>query len=258
MNPPHPSDNHMPTQGTTTMTRRSIRPTALRHFVAGFAFLAMAALANSCHAAADANETEEGFTPLLQDSKHEGWVGYNQKQWPKNWEVADGVLHRASGGGDLMTEKEYGDFDLRFQWKISEGGNSGVMYRVKPSMMPAYYTGPEYQVLDNARHADGKNDLTSAGAIYALYPAPKDAAKPAGQWNDGQITIQRNRLTHYLNGKKVAEAVLGSQDWNDRVAKSKFADWKGFGAQPRGHIVLQDHGDEVWYRNLRIKELDAK
>jgi hypothetical protein len=222
--------------------------------------MAMAIAASAAPAAESQskNKKEKGFTPLVTDSSHDGWVGYAKKEWPKGWEVKDGVLHRAEGGGDIMTEKEYGDFDLRFDWKISEGGNSGVMYRVKPGMQPAYYTGPEYQVLDNAKHPDGKNKVTSAGSIYALYPPEKDVAKPAGEWNSGRITIEHNRLTHYLNGEKVATAELGSDDWNKHVANSKFALWTGFGKAARGHIVLQDHGNEVWYRNLRIKELDGK
>jgi hypothetical protein len=234
-----------------------------RLFLACLAIFAMAAIGNLSNAAETtgqdgAKEKKEGFAPMVTDSSHDGWIGYSQKEWPKGWEVADGELHRAGSSGDLMTEKEYADFDFRFEWKISEGGNSGVLYRVKPAMTPAYYTGPEYQVLDNARHADGKSPLTSAGSIYGLYAPAKDVAKPAGEWNEGRITIDHNRVSHYLNGQKVAEAELGSEDWNNGVAKSKFALWPQFGKIARGHIVLQDHGNEVWYRNLRIKELAAK
>jgi hypothetical protein len=201
---------------------------------------------------------EEGFTPLLKGDSREGWIGYGQKEWPKGWELSEGVLHRAGSGGDLMTAKEYGDFDLRFDWKISEGGNSGVMYRVSVEKGPAYETGPEYQVLDNARHRDGKSPLTSAGSLYALYPPTKDVAKPAGEWNQGRIVVHGNHVSHHLNGEEVVHVELGGADWNKKVAGSKFAAWKKFGANKRGHIVLQDHGDEVWYRNVRIKELDGK
>jgi hypothetical protein len=171
--------------------------------------------------------------------------------------LTDGVLHRVDGGGDIMTAKEYGDFDFRFDWKIAEGGNSGVMYRVSVEKGPAYETGPEYQVLDNGKHRDGKSSLTSAASLYALYPPAKDVAKPAGEWNEGRIVVHGNHVTHYLNGEKVVDVELGSDDWNKKVAGSKFAAWKKFGVNKRGHIVLQDHGDEVWYRNVRIKELNG-
>jgi hypothetical protein len=210
--------------------------------------------------AADAKPAapEKGFVSLLGPEAQKQWIGYDKKEWPKGWELKEGVLHRGGSGGDLMTAKEYGDFDLRFEWKITPGGNSGVMYRVSESKEPAYYTGPEYQVLDNAKHADGKNPKTSAGSIYALYPPAKDVTKKVGEWNEGRIVLKGNRVEHYLNGEKTAEAELGGEDWNKRVAESKFSAWKKFGKNRRGHIVLQDHGDEVWFRNVRIKELGEK
>jgi hypothetical protein len=208
--------------------------------------------------AAEPAGEESGFTPLLQGDKREGWVGYGKKEWPAGWVLADGVLHRKSGGGDLRTLGEYGSFDLRFDWKVAPGGNSGVMYRVSEEKGPAYETGPEYQVLDNAKHKDGKSPLTSSGSLYALYAPTKDVMKPAGEWNEGRILIQGNRVQHFLNGEKVVDVEIGSPDWTKRVAESKFASWPKFGKNSRGHIALQDHGDEVWYRNVRIKDLDAK
>ncbi len=200
-------------------------------------------------------DKEEGFTPLVRGDSHEGWTGYAKKGWPKGWEAADGVLHLSSGGGDLMTEKEYGDFDLRFDWKISKGGNSGVLYRVSPGLEPPHYTGPEYQVLDNAGHQDGKSLLTSAGALYGLYASTADASKPAEEWNRGRIVMEGDRVRHFLNGQKLVDAQIGSDDWKARVAKSKFTLWTQFAKNPRGRIVLQDHGNEVWFRKLRIKEV---
>lgn len=198
---------------------------------------------------------EEGFTRLIQNGEKTGWVGYGSDTWPAGWEVDGSTLHRAGGGGDIMTEKEYGDFDLRFGWKVSEGGNSGVMYRVSQEQAPAYFTGPEYQVLDNAQHPDGKNPVTSAGSLYGLYAPSEDVAKPAGQWNRGRIVLRGDRVQHFLNGKKVVDAQIGGEEWNKLVGASKFAAWPKFGKNARGHIVLQDHGDKVWYRNIRIKEL---
>lgn len=227
--------------------------------------LAIALLVSSISVAQDApterrgrrRGLEEGFTRLLQNGEKTGWVGYGSDKWPEGWEVDGGTLHRAGGGGDVMTEQQYGDFDLRFAWKVSAGGNSGVMYRVSQEKGPAYLTGPEYQVLDNAKHQDGKNPLTSAGSLYALYAPSEDAANPAGQWNRARIVLQGNHVQHYLNGKKVVDAEIGSDDWNKLVAASKFASWEKFAKNERGHIVFQDHGDEVWFRNIRIKQLDA-
>jgi hypothetical protein len=112
--------------------------------------------------------------------------------------------------------------------------------------------------VDNLKHKDGANPLTSAASAYALYAPNKDLTKPAGSWNESRILVKGNHVEHYLNGKKVVEYDLASDDWNKRLAASKFTEWKKFGTNRRGHVVLQDHGDEVWYRNVRIKNLDRK
>ncbi|HEX6962081.1 MAG TPA: DUF1080 domain-containing protein [Lacipirellula sp.] len=197
-----------------------------------------------------------GFVKLFEGDKDKTWVGYNKDAWPEGWELKDGILHRTGSGGDLQTVEEYGDFDLRFGWKVSEGGNSGVMYRVSREKGPAYETGPEYQILDNARHRDGGSPLTSSASLYALYAPSKDVVKPAGKWNKARIVVRGNRIQHYLNGEKVVDAEIGSDDWNKRLAESKFATWPKFAKNQRGFIVLQDHGDEVWFRNMRVKRLD--
>jgi len=232
------------------------------HLVAGLALMPFCVTCASFSSAAEAVESsrgkEEGFIPLLGADGQKNWVGYGKRQWPAGWELADGVLHRSGSGGDLRTVKQYGDFDLRFAWKVSQGGNSGVIYRVSEEPCPAYHTGPEYQLLDNAGHQDGKSPLTSAGSLYALYAPEKDMAKPAGQWNRSRIVVRGNRVRHFLNGQKVVDAEIGSDDWSKRVAESKFASWPKFGKNKRGYIVLQDHGDEVWFRNVRIKELPSK
>ena len=210
--------------------------------------------------AADPSKKETGFVALTGSDGREHWLGYGldkaKDSWPANWEFVDGVLHAKGGGADLKSREQYGDFDLRFEWKVPHGANSGVMYRVSQETDPAYYTGPEYQIVDNVGHSDGANPKTSAASLYDLYPPNKDVTKPAGGWNDARIVVSHNQGKHYLNGKKVLEYELGSADWNKRVAASKFAAWKKFGTNRRGHIVLQDHGDQVWYRNVRIKSLD--
>ena len=129
------------------------------------------------------------------------------------------------------------------------------MYRVSQETDPAYHTGPEYQVWDNPPDGTATTPAQQTASLYDLYPADGATSKPAGEWNEGRIVIHDNHVEHYLNGKKVVDFELGGDDWNKRVAASKFGAWKKFGKNSRGHIVLQDHGDPISYRNVRIKIL---
>ncbi len=135
------------------------------------------------------------------------------------------------------------------------GGNSGVFYRVSeaPELEWVWQSGPEMQVLDDARHQDGARPETSAGACYGLYPVPRGVARPAGQWNQARILVRGNHVEHWLNGRKVVEYQLGSLDWEERVRRSKFGEMPRYGREPTGHIALQDHGDWVAYRNIKIR-----
>ena len=172
------------------------------------------------------------------------------------WAVMDGVLTRTAASGDLISDREFGDFDLRFEWKISPGGNSGVFYRAGEDEEAAYWTGIEYQILDNERHPDGRNGPDRhAAAVYGMYAPTGARPVPVGEWNQGRIVARGAHVEHWLNGVKVADYELWTPEWKARVAQTKFKDWPGFGMLPKGHIGLQDHGDEVSYRNIRIKEL---
>jgi len=193
---------------------------------------------------------------MLGDNYKELWRGYANEGWPKGWKVEDGVLSRVGGGGDIMTKDKYADFELNLEWKISKDGNSGILYRVRTGDDAPYYSGPEYQVLDNDGHQDGKNMSTSSGALYALYAPEEDFTKPVGQWNQARIVVKDNHVEHWLNGHRTAEAHLGSDEWNERVANSKFKDWEQFGKTAEGHIALQDHGNPVWYRNISVRSLE--
>jgi hypothetical protein len=172
---------------------------------------------------------------------------------PEGWQVVDGALTRVGQAGDLITREVFGDFELELEWMVAEGGNSGIMYRVTEEAAETYQTGPEMQVLDDARHPDGGSRLTSAGAVYGLYPAPAGVVKPAGEWNAVRIVVHGSQVEHWLNGIEVAAYQLGSTDWVARVAASKFREWPGYGRAAAGHIALQDHGDRVAYRNIRIR-----
>jgi hypothetical protein len=211
---------------------------------------------NKQQRAARRRAAEAEFTQLLGENYKQLWQGYQSGEWPKGWEVVDGVLHRSGPGEDLITVEQFGSFELRFQWKVAPGANSGVMFRVSRGDAAPYLTGPEYQILDNERHADGKQDLTSAGSLYAMYAPAVKTVKPAGEWNQSRIVIRGQRVRFFLNGKQVVDATIGSDEWNKRLAASKFATWEKFAKNSRGHLCIQDHGDEVWFRRVRVKSLD--
>ncbi len=194
-------------------------------------------------------------TALFDGSGLGAWQAYSGGDVPDGWVVQDGALCRHDGGGDIITCEAFANFELTLEWKISVGGNSGIMYRVATGDAAPYFSGPEYQVLDSHGHADGGSRLTSAGALYGLYPSPISSEKPAGEWNSAKIVVQDDHVEHWLNGQKIVDCEIGSEDWNQRVANSKFATWEKFGKLACGHIALQDHGDKVWYRNIKIQKL---
>jgi hypothetical protein len=224
-------------------------------------FLALACLALPSRADDPVNtltdqEKADGFRLLFDGKSTGGWRGYKKQSVPAGWKVVDGSLTRVGGGGDIVSEDEYGSFELRIDWRVAKAGNSGIMYHVQESQQTAYMTGPEYQVLDNERHPDGKNKLTSAGSCYGLYPPKEDVCKPAGEWNQTRIVIKGGHVEHWLNGTKVVEYEKGGEEWNQKIAASKFKQWSEFGKPTKGRLCLQDHGDKVEYRNIRIKVMD--
>ncbi len=193
------------------------------------------------------------WRPLFDGRSLAGWRGFRSEAPPAGWQAVDGALVRVGGGGDLLTTEEFDDFELALAWRVEPGGNSGVMFRVALDGEQTYHTGPEMQVLDDAGHADGRSRLTAAGAAYGLYPAPEGAVRPAGEWNEARLVVQGNRVRQWLNGTLTADYEIGSPDWERRVRESKFAAWPRYGRVPRGHIALQDHGDRVEYRDVRIR-----
>ncbi len=202
-----------------------------------------------------AEEKAGGWKLMFNGSSLEGWRGYKTETPPTGWGAKAGELTREGAGGDLMTVEQYGDFEMRFDWKVTAKGNSGVIYRIATTEQYPWQTGPEFQVLHNAGHADGKNPLTSAGSNYAVNPPVKDLTRPVGEWNEARLVARGTHVEHWLNGVKVVEYEIGSADWDARVKASKFAKLANYGRMPRGHIALQDHGDVVSYRNLKIRPL---
>jgi hypothetical protein len=198
--------------------------------------------------------TEEGWTDLT-DPRH--WRSYGTDTFPSGWVLEDGALARTAegDGGDIVTREPYADFELALEWKVAPCGNSGIFYRGAEGAEYIWNTSPEMQVLDNTCHADGQYPSHTAGAVYDLYTPTVDVARPGGEWNAARIVARGPHVEHWLNGQKVAEYEQGSAEWTARIAASKFRDEPGFGTYPSGLIGLQDHGDLVWYRNIRLRRL---
>lgn len=212
-----------------------------------------------------AQEQQEGYFLLFDGSSFKGWRGYNQPSFPgAGWRIENGTLKvegAAEGGrrgGNILYDQKFLDFHLKLEWKVSEGGNSGIFYLAQEiEDEPIWKSAPEMQILDNERHIDatlGKEGNRQAGALYDLIPANPQNARPAGQWNLAEIMVYRGTVVHRQNGEVVLEYHLGTPDWEQLVAQSKFADFPWFGRYEPGYIALQDHGDDTWFRNIRIRE----
>ena len=218
-------------------------------------------------AEAEAEKPPTEWTVLFDGSSFDGWKEYNKEGVSDNWKLEDDAMvfypptEREEGEAfNLVTEKEYTDFILSLEWKISEGGNSGVFWGVNetPELSEAYQTGPEVQVLDNEKHPDAKNGTThQAGSLYDMIAPSEDVTKPVGEWNTMVITInhKEQKGSISLNGTDIVDFPVGNEMWNVMVSKSKFADWDHFGKFTTGKIGLQDHGNMVSFRDIKIKEL---
>ena len=202
-------------------------------------------------------EMAAGFELLFDGKNIEKWRKYRGEGVPKGWQVADQALVFIPGleGGDLTTKEQYGDFELRLDWRVQAGGNSGIMLRSRETRGASYETATECQVLDDAKHKDGKNPLTSAGSAYGLYAPAKKMVNPANTWNHLRVIYKGAHVEHWLNGVKIVEYEVGSPDFLERLGKSKFKGWPEYAKYTSGHIVLQDHGDLVAYKNIRIRKL---
>jgi hypothetical protein len=198
-------------------------------------------------------ERADGWRLLFDGESTTGWRGFRMDAMPDGWSVQDGVLEFGGRGGDIVTDEEFGDFELVLDWRVGPAGNSGIFYRVNEDVDVIYRSAPEYQLLDDAGHADGASELTSAGAAYGLYPAPRGAVRPAGEWNTARIVVRGNQVEHWLNGVQTASYELYSDDWEARVRDSKFNDWPEYGRSERGNIGLQDHGDPISFRNIKVR-----
>jgi hypothetical protein len=221
-----------------------------------------AALATTAQATAAADNTltaaekAAGWKLLFDGKTTTGWRGYQKKEAPAGWTVVNGELTRTGEGGDLVTNDPYADFELAIDWKIAPKGNSGIFYRGLETEERIYYTAPEYQVLDNDGHPDAKNGPDRfAGANYDLIAPAKNVCHPAGQWNSTRILVRGAHVEHWLNGEKVVEYEFWTPEWKALVANNKFKQWPSYGMAKAGLIGLQDHGDTVAFKNIKIRLL---
>lgn len=231
----------------------------------------VALLAVSCgQSGSKQKETDnaENWIILFDGTSTDEWRGYNKEIFPESgWSVVDGALMvqgsgrgEAGGGGDIITKRKFRNFELSLEWKTSEGGNSGIFYLAQEIPgEPIWKSAPEMQILDNERHADanlGKDGNRQAGSLYDLIPAIPQNAKPVGEWNHAKITVYKGTVIHWQNGENVLEYHLWTEEWNKMVLESKFKDYEWFlNTAEEGHIGLQDHGDDIWFRNVKIREL---
>ena len=201
-------------------------------------------------------EKAAGWKLLFDGKTTEGWRNFKKTDINPGWKVEEGALVRGSEkGGDIVTTEQYGAFELSLEYNISPGGNSGLMFHVSEEGNIPWHTGPEIQIQDSTSAA---KDPQKPGWLYQLYKSDIDAAKPAGEWNELRLLITPEKSATWMNGKLYYEYVKGSDDWNERVAKSKFAKQENFGKPTSGHICLQDHNNPVKFRNIKIRVVGAK
>lgn len=226
------------------------------------AFAASAFLLIGCASASQSAEQASssagsgGWQTLFDGTSMNAFRGYKSQAMPKGWSIVNGELTKSGEVEDLVTRDKFANFELSFDWKLGRGGNSGVMYRVTEEYDHPYWTGPEYQLLDDTGHPDGKSRLTAAGSDYALYPSPAGVVKPADQWNSSLIVVQGNHVQHWMNGQKLLEYDLLSPDWLAKVKASKFGAWPDYGRATSGFIAIQgDHDGALAMRNIKVRVL---
>ena len=209
-----------------------------------------------------AKERAAGWKLLFDGRDLKGWTSYNGGAPSPTWTIRDGALELTAtsgtmSGGDLVTAERYGAFELTLDWKVAPGGNSGVLYLARnlPQTKQVYETGLEMQVLDDAGHPDGKIPSHHAGALYDITVPKPGVSHPAGEWNHARLLVEKGRIRQWLNGTMTADVSYGDDAWRKRVAGSKFAKMPYFGTFDSGVIALQDHGEPVAFRNIKLRPI---
>lgn len=206
------------------------------------------------------NEIQGGWILLFDGKSLEGWHKFNEDSVDDGWIIENNCLVALGKGGDIggdiVSDKKFKSFELKLEWKISAGGNSGILYHVVEGDYPAVYaTGPEYQLIDDIGFPQKLKDLQTTGANYAMHPPVNAKIKPVGEWNTSRIIVNNPHVEHWLNGEKVVGYELWSDEWEEKVKNGKWNDYPDYGLAKSGHISLQDHGSKIWFRNIKIREL---
>lgn len=202
-------------------------------------------------------EQAQGWQLLFNGKDMSQWRNFKKADLNDKWQIEDGAMKLTSGGGgDILTKQQYQNFELVLDWKIAEVGNSGIFVLANETGNMIYSNAPEIQILDNERHSDNKLATHLSGSLYDMIASPASSHKKAGEWNSTKIRLQNSQLTIWQNGVQTAQVTIDSPEWQKLPAASKFATWEGFAKAKSGHIGLQDHGDQVWFKNIKIKELN--
>ena len=215
----------------------------------------------------ESTNKDTGWISLFDGKSLKGWHNYGKTTIGEAWKIEDGTFYldttkkegwQTAAGGDIVTDEEYENFHLMVDWKIAAGGNSGIIFNIHEDSAKyeyVWHTGPEMQVLDNALHADAKIIKHRAGDLYDLITSSPETVKAAGEWNHAEIISNNGQLEFFLNGSKVVSTTMWDDKWKSMIAESKFKAYPDFGTYKKGHIALQDHGNTVWYKNVKIKRL---
>jgi len=230
-------------------------------FIVPVCFISLSCMSQQKNNTLSASEKKEGWQLLFDGKTMNGWRTYKNK--PTNsWEVANNELHckgnvtdKTDKRSDLITTGQYDNFELSIEWKISKAGNSGIMYHVTEEYDAPYLSGPEYQLIDDEGFPQKLEDWQKTGADYAMYTTSSRPARPVGEYNVTKIVVNGAHREHWLNGVKVLEFEAWTPDWNSRKMEGKWKDAAGYGMAKTGHICLQDHGSEIWFRNIKIRKL---
>ncbi len=206
-------------------------------------------------------EKKQGWKLLFDGKSLDGWRTYQNKK-SDSWSVDNGTLHckgsaedKSDMRADLITKDQFDNFDLSIDWKISSQGNSGIIYLCSEKEKTSYLTGPEYQIIDDKNFPQKLEDWQKTGANYAMDPAPAAVTKPVGEWNNTRIVVNKGHVEHWLNGTKIVDTQMWTPEWQKKKETGKWKDAPNYGTVKKGHIALQDHGSEAWFRNIKIKTL---
>jgi len=216
---------------------------------------------NKMNTSSSPTNESTGYKTIFDGKTMDGWRSYQNKP-QDSWSVVDGILYcrgsltdKSDKRADLITTKQYENFDFSVDWKISPQGNSGIIYLATEEFPTSYLSGPEYQIIDDKNFPEKLEDWQKTGANYAMDAAPSAHPNPVGEWNNTRIVVNKGHVEHWLNGEKIVEYQIGTDEWRKKKTEGKWKDAAGYGVSTKGHIALQDHGSEAWFKNIKIKEL---